>query len=69
LLVAASEVTPGVMDVAVPVGVAGSDTDAVIALSFIVPARGGDKICREYTNVMRGCAAHINQNLGVASKL
>jgi DNA-binding IclR family transcriptional regulator len=69
LLMAASEITPGVMDIAVPVGVAGSDTDAVIAMSFILPAKAGDKICRKYTRVMRGCAAHINQNLGVSFKM
>lgn len=63
----ASEITPGVMDIALPVGVAGSDTDAVVDMLFILPAKGGDKVCEQYMKAMRTCAAKINQNLGVSS--
>jgi len=66
LLVVNSEVTPGVMDIAVPVGVAGSDTDAVVDLSFLLPVRGADKAREQYTRAMRACAVKINRNLGVS---
>ena len=67
LLMVSSEVTPGVRDIAVPVGVAGSDTDAVVDMSFILPAKNGDKLCEQYAKAMRACAAKINQNLGVSA--
>jgi DNA-binding IclR family transcriptional regulator len=67
LLLATSEITPGVTDIAVPVGVAGSDTDAIVDMSFILPSKGSDKVCEQYAKAMRQCAARINQNLGVSA--
>lgn len=67
ILIVESAVTPGAMDIAVPVGIAGSDTDAVADMSFIVHAKDASKVIAEYSRAMLSCAEQINRNLGIHS--
>lgn len=60
-----SELTEGVADVAVPVGVDGSGTAAVLAISYL---NSGKDAAQKQQNYLKGallCAAEINRNLGV----
>lgn len=60
-----SDVTPGAMDIAAAVGVFGTDTNAVIDLPFIVPAKGSEKMIAAHVTAVRACANQINRNLGL----
>ncbi|MDI1335832.1 MAG: IclR family transcriptional regulator C-terminal domain-containing protein [Lacunisphaera sp.] len=66
-LMVTSDVTPGAIDIAAAVGVAGTDTNAVIDLPFIVPAKGGNQITAAYVTAVRTCALQINRNIGIRS--
>jgi DNA-binding IclR family transcriptional regulator len=64
-LVTPSARTAGVSDISVPVGVAGTDTAAVLALSQLVGPMAFK--ADENLGAVRAAAARINRNLGVAS--
>jgi DNA-binding IclR family transcriptional regulator len=62
-IVAASDLSEGVTDIAVPVGVDGTDTAAVLAISQLAGRKqGGAAPCRE---AAVRCAAKIDRNLGI----
>jgi DNA-binding IclR family transcriptional regulator len=65
-LVTRSELTPGAVDIAIPVGVAGTDTSAVVAVPFVSPKRGASKATSDYLKALGDCARAINTNLGVS---
>lgn len=66
-LVTASDLTPGAVDVAFPVGVADTDTAAVVDMPFILPAHGAERLKAAHVKAVRACAEQINQNLGITS--
>ena len=66
-LVVASDVTPGAVDIAYPVGVAGTDTSAVVDLPFIAPGPTAAGVTERYRKAVKRCADRINQNLGITS--
>lgn len=66
-LVAPSFVTPGAVDIAFPVGVAGTDTAAVLDMPFIAPPGQAQSLTARYVEAVRTCAETINRNLGVSS--
>ena len=64
-LARSSELTDGVADVAVPIGVDGSGTSAVLAVSFLNVGADAAERQGNYLKAAMLCAAEINRNLGV----
>ncbi len=60
-----SDLTEGVADIAVPVGVDGSGTAAVLAVSYLNSGKDAAQRQRRYLGAAQLCAAEINRNLGV----
>ncbi|MEO0795487.1 MAG: IclR family transcriptional regulator [Verrucomicrobiota bacterium] len=61
---AQSQFSPGVIDIALPIGIAGTDLSGALAVSLL----GGDinaPIIQKYIRAMQHCANQINQNLGI----
>lgn len=61
-LVQESELTPGTTDIALPIGVDGSGTSAVLGISYLA---AGDKLRQTYLKAALLRAEEINRNLGV----
>lgn len=64
-LAEASELTEGVADIAVPIGVDGSGTAAVLAISYLNSGKNAARKQRTYLKAALLCATEINRNLGV----
>ncbi|VGO22013.1 IclR family transcriptional regulator [Pontiella sulfatireligans] len=60
-----SELTEGVADIAIPVGVDGSGTAAVLAVSYLDSVKDAAQKQRNYLKATLICAGEINRNLGV----
>ncbi|WOO40757.1 IclR family transcriptional regulator [Rubellicoccus peritrichatus] len=65
-VVTESELTVGAQDVSVPIGVAGTDTSATLAISSL-QSNTSRKAWDKTVKAVRRCAAEINSNLGIAS--
>ena len=64
-LVTASELTEGVTDIAAPVGITGTDTAAVLAISCFVPRK--QTVTNQLRDLVVKYAGQINRNLGVSA--
>ncbi|QBG45891.1 IclR family transcriptional regulator [Verrucomicrobia bacterium S94] len=64
-LVQESELTEGTTDIAVPIGIDGSGTSAVLGVSYLNTAKGADTLRQTYLKSALLHAEEINRNLGV----
>lgn len=60
-----SELTEGIADIAVPIGVDGSGTSAVLAISYLYRGDHEDQRRQHYLKAGLLCAEKVNRNLGV----
>lgn len=63
---APSGMTEGVADIAVPVGVAGSDVAGALVISYLSGTKSGERSRPRYLEALKAGAAEINRNLGIA---
>jgi len=61
-----SAMTEGVSDIAVPVGVPGSDVAGALVISYLSGTKTGEKNRERYLEALLASAAEINRNLGIA---
>lgn len=61
-----SSSTEGVDDIAVPVGVPGSDVAGALVISFLSGTKSGERNRPRYLEALKAGAAEINRNLGIA---
>jgi DNA-binding IclR family transcriptional regulator len=61
-----SDLTEGVADIAIPVGVDGTGTASVLAISYLASAKTADGIQRKYLMAAMRYAEEINRNLGIS---
>ncbi|MDZ8117807.1 IclR family transcriptional regulator [Pontiella agarivorans] len=60
-----SQLTEGTTDIAVPIGIDGSGTSAVLAISYLSIGPQADRLRQTYLKAALLCAEEINRNLGV----
>ncbi|WOO42699.1 IclR family transcriptional regulator [Rubellicoccus peritrichatus] len=61
---AKSEVTPGVSDIAIPIGIPGTDISATLAVSTLESTQNTKSNQKNFDEMMK-CAAQINENIGI----
>ncbi|QJE97086.1 IclR family transcriptional regulator [Luteolibacter luteus] len=61
-----SSTTEGVADIAVPVGVPGSDVAGALVISYLSGTKSGEKNYPRYLEALKAGANEINRNLGIA---
>ena len=68
-VVAKSDVTEGVTDIATLVGVPGTDTEAVLVVPYLAGAHQKKQNHKQYVVAIGACAATINSNLGILASV
>ncbi|MEM1084933.1 MAG: IclR family transcriptional regulator [Verrucomicrobiota bacterium] len=61
-----SQLSEGCVDIAIPVGVAGTETSAVLTVPFLTHRRGPKSRAEKIARDAKACAAEIDRRLGVS---